>query len=264
MSILAENIEEAPVATTMYAVIKVKESVNEQWKETAEVVSSSSTGAGFYIGRECHVGRLVSIMLPLPPEFRRYDHAKELYQIWGVVQHCHMRPPEEMTGYHVGVAFIGKHAPDSYKKNPMQNYRICGMSEGGLWKVAESVKEFKPRKGPRFYHPVNHYLAIVNGRGHSLSGEWAVTENISKNGAAVVSALDLHVGDQVKFISEKFDFSGLAVVCGRQDTDNGRARLSLHFVENNFPIRQIALPKQVFSRRMNNRSEDAVKSLTKT
>lgn len=249
MSVQAECLDEVVTAVTtvpvsVHAVVKVKESKDDLWKETAEIVSSSSTGAGFYIDRECQAGRLVSIMFPLDPHLRCYDHNKEMYRIWGLVQHCNILPGGEDTGYHVGVAFIGKHAPDSYREDPTQSYRICGMNEDGLWKINEAAKEFMPRKDPRFYHPVNHYLAMVGGQNHSLSGEWAVTENISKNGAAVVSSLDLHVGDQVKFISEKFDFSGLAVVCSRRETDDGRARLSLQFVENSFPIKQIAMPEQ--------------------
>ena len=86
------------------------------------------------------------------------------------------------------------------------------MSEEGLWKVIESAKEFKPRKSPRFYHPVDHYLAVVTAQNTSLKGERATTENISKTGAAVITSLDLHVGDRVKFISEKYDFSGMAVI----------------------------------------------------
>jgi hypothetical protein len=117
------------------------------------------------------------------------------------------------------------------------------MSEDGLWKIKEAAKDFKTRKSPRYYHRVNHYLAVVGGQYPLHSGEWAVTENISKDGAAVISTLSLHVGERVKFISEKYDFSALAIVCDRQDVEGGRARLSLQFVENSFPIRQIALPK---------------------
>jgi hypothetical protein len=181
------------------------------------------------------------MIFPLAPHLRCYDHKKELYQIWGVVQHCHTLPAEAEAGYHVGVAFTGKQAPESYRRDPTQSYRICGMNEDGLWKIKEAVKDFKPRKSPRFYHRVNHYLAVVGAQNPWHSGEWAVTENISKDGAAVVSTLGLHVGDRVKFISEKYDFSGLAIVCDRQEIQGGRARLSLQFVENNFPIRRIAL-----------------------
>lgn len=229
-------------STLMHAVIKVREEAGA-WKETADVISVSPTGAGFYLKRECKAGRLVSMMIPIEPQLRCYDHDKELYRIWGLVQHCHKITTED-PGYHVGVAFIGRTSPDSYKKDPEQSYRICGMDEDGLWKIKEAAKEFKPRKDARFYTKIDHYLAVVDGQKASLRGERTVTENISKHGAAVLTNLNVNVGDRVKFISERYDFSGLAVVCNRRDRSNGKATLNLQFVECTFPIEKISLVEQ--------------------
>ena len=230
------------MSTTLFAVVKVKESNDDTWKETANVVSVSSTGAGFYLNRECQVGRLVAIVIPLEPHLRSYDHQKEFYAVFGLVQHCHMLANEDVTGYHVGVAFIGKRPPESYREDPATSYRICGMNEDGLWKIKEAVKDFKPRRDPRFYQAINHYLAVVDAQKTAIAGERTTTENISKSGAAVLTSLDVHVGDRVKFISEEYDFSGLAVVCNRKNGPDGRARLNLQFVGNPFPIEKIILP----------------------
>ncbi|MBX3245411.1 MAG: hypothetical protein KF685_13245, partial [Acidobacteria bacterium] len=66
MSVLTEthndNMELA--AVTMNAVVKGKDSNGESWKEVADVVSFSATGAGFYMPTECKAGTLVSLMLP--------------------------------------------------------------------------------------------------------------------------------------------------------------------------------------------------------
>lgn len=236
-----EIVETEDVASTlMLAVVKAKEEGGKSWKETAEVISVSATGAGFYMKRQCKAGNLVSLMVPLEPHLRCYDHEKELYRVWGLVQHCHKVTSDD-PGYHVGVAFIGKTPPDSYREDPTQSYRICGMNDDGLWKIRESAREFKPRKDPRFYTAVDHYLAVVDGQKTSLKGERATTENISKSGAAVVTSLDVNVGDRVKFISEQHDFSGLAVVCNRKDGTDGKARLNLQFVENSFPIERVKI-----------------------
>lgn len=186
--------------------------------------------------RPCGVGNLVSLMLQLPAHLRCYDHDQEFYNVWGLVQHCQMSSSDEMAAYHVGVAFIGKAPPPSYVGNPLQNYRICGMNEDGLWNVAESTTRFVPRKDLRYWKAIDLYLALIDARRETIGGEWTITENISKRGAAVVSTLDLSVGDRVKFISEEFDFSGLAVVCNRQTIDDDRSRLNLEFVENTFPV----------------------------
>lgn len=241
MSVQVEETTEVANAasTLMHAVIKVKEE-DGSWKETADVISVSPTGAGFYLKRECRAGRLVSMMIPVEPHLRCYDHDKELYRVWGLVQHCHKITSDD-PGFHVGVAFIGKNAPESFKNDPEQSYRICGMSEDGLWKIREAAKEFKPRRDARFYTVFEHYLAVVDGQKASLRGERTTTENISKHGAAVLTSLNVNVGDRVKFISEQYDFSGLAVVCNRRERSGGKATLNLQFVENAFPVEKISL-----------------------
>lgn len=242
MSVHPNEVAEVlnPASTLMHAVVKVKDEEGKLCKETAEVISVSPTGAGFYLKRECKPGRLVSVMLPIEAELRYYDQDRELYRVWGLVQHCH-RLTSDDPGFHIGIAFIGKNAPDSYRADPMQSYRICGMNEDGLWKVQEAAKEFKPRKDPRFYAAVDHYLAIVDAQKGALKGERTTTENISKHGASVLTTLDLHVGDRVKFISERYDFSGMAVVCNRRDCTDGKTRLSIQFVGSSFPIARVSM-----------------------
>ena len=51
---------------TMQAVVKGKDDPDSTWKEVVEIASTSATGAGFYIPRECPVGTIVAVMLPLP------------------------------------------------------------------------------------------------------------------------------------------------------------------------------------------------------
>lgn len=227
----------------MNAVIKGKNAPDDTWKEVADVASVSATGAGFYMQREVAVGTIVAVMAPFEAHLRCYDHDKELYRVLGLVQHCQPLTGEDAVGYHVGVAFIGRHAPESYRENPLQNYKICGMTEDGLWKVKETGASFKTRKYMRYWTSVDLYLALVDARRDSLKGEKTSTENISKKGAAVFATLDVNVGDRVKFICERYDFSGLAVVCNQQTGNDGRQRLHLQFVENSFPIEKLDLSK---------------------
>lgn len=228
-----ETVDQAP--TVMHAIVKIRDEHGKLFKETAEVISVSATGAGFYMIRECKAGRLLSMLVPVDQHLRFYDHDKELYRVWGIVQHCH-RLIDLDVGFHVGVAFVGRDAPESYRLDPIQSYRICGTNGDGLWKIQEAQKEFKPRRGARLYAAIDHYLAVMDAKTSEKKGEKATTENISMNGAAVLTNLDLHVGDRVKFISEQYDFSALAVVCNRKDIKGGKARLSLQFVGANFPI----------------------------
>ncbi len=219
---------------SLYAVVKGKKKGEGLWKEAADLISVSATGASFKIGRPCEVGTLISMMIPLPAHLRCYDYDKELYGVWGLVQHC--APTEEGASYHTGVAFIGKNPPASYRANPQQCYRISGIDDEGMWAVAETKTAFKQRADVRFWKPVDLYLALVDRKDGSLGGERTVAENVSRSGAAVFTTMDVGVGDRVKFISEAFDFSGLAVVCNRQVGADHRTRLHLKFVENLFPV----------------------------
>jgi hypothetical protein len=218
----------------MHALVKLTDAEGAVSKEVADVMSVSSTGAGFYIRRNCKPGNLVSLMIPVEPQIRFHDREMELYRVWGLVQHCHK---VAATGeYHIGVAFIGKNAPESFTENPQQSYRICGMDDNGMWKIQAAAKEFKPRRDSRFYAAVDHYLAVVDPAKPGPKGERTVTENISRSGAAVLTTLDLNVGDRVKFISERYDFSTVAVVCNRRQGKDGKHLLSLQFVGGAFPV----------------------------
>jgi hypothetical protein len=224
---------------SLYTVVKATENEGRSWKEVADVISISASGAGFYLARPCEVGRLVTMILPLPAELRCYDHEKALYKVWGLVQHCFEVSADGRTGYQVGVAFVGKNAPPSYKKDPNTSYRISGMDTDGLWKVTEIKADFKQRRDIRYWTTIELYLALVDGKKDTVGGERTITENLSRSGAAVFTTLDVSVGDRVKFISEKYDFSGLAVVCNRKVEKGKPTRLHLRFVGATFPVKRL-------------------------
>ncbi len=223
-------------AMSLYAVVKGREKDDSQWREAADLISASSTGASFNLPRRCEVGTLISLMIPLPAHMRCYDHEKEFYRVWGLIQHCAPMTADDPTNFHTGVAFIGKNPPPSYKNDPGQFYRISGVDPEGMWSVEESKTEFKKRSDVRFWRPVDLYLALIDTKDGATGGERTITENVSRSGAAVFTTLNVGIGDRVKFISEEYDFSGLAVVRNRQTGEDGRTRLHLRFVENLFPI----------------------------
>jgi hypothetical protein len=247
MNEILEEAEQSITAETgdgsspLLAVVKGKDSAADEkpWKEIGDVVSISGNGAGFYLARECHVGRLVSLLLPLEPDLRSYDRDKELYRVWGLVQHCGKRTTEDGQDYHVGVSFIGKEPPESYDIDPTQSYRICGTTAEGLWQIEEARKPFTTRKDVRYWESFDVYLT-TGGIGTAVTGERSKTENISKHGAAVFTTLDVNIGDRVKLISERFDFSSTAVVCNRTISDDKRQRLHMQFVGGVFPVESLS------------------------
>ena len=221
---------------SLYAVVKAKDKKEQAWKAVADLISVSATGSSFNLPRPCDVGTLISLMIPLPPHLRCYDHDKEFYRVWGLVQLCETVTADNPSTYHIGVAFIGKNAPKSHRKNPHQHYRISGVDESGMWAVDEARTPFKKRADVRFWKSIELYLALIDVAAGTSGGERTTAENVSRSGAAVFTTLDLGIGDRVKFISAEYDFSGLAVVCNREVGEDDRTRLHLRFVENNFPV----------------------------
>jgi len=224
------------------AVIKGKDKDLKSWSETADVTSLSSSGAGFFLTMPCEVGCLVSLILPMPAGLRKYDHEKRLYRIWGLVQYCYEAGGDNSTGFHVGVALIGKNAPASNLLQPNQSYRVSGMDRNGLWKVEELERSFIKRSSTRYWNAIETSLYQLDDKLRHVSSEKTITENISETGASVFSDLRIAVGDRIKFISNSPPFSSLSIVHHRRIGIDDRTRIHLAFVENFFPILEIESP----------------------
>lgn len=231
-----------------YVIVKAKFSDDDFWKEKAQLKSVSRLGAGFEIEKSCKIGQLISLLIPMPVNLRLYDHDKQLYRIWGLVQHCHSVSNDEFTGYHVGVAFIGKDAPESFFERPDQSYRITGLNEEGVWKVSEAEREFINRKHPRLWISMPARLKVdkadveENPTEENLSETDfidCVTENISRSGAAVFCETTANVGDHVKFSCSEFEFTSDAIVRNRRGNGNTIPKIHLEFLENEFPVEKI-------------------------
>ena len=225
--------------------VKAKQSKDSFWKETTELISLSRMGAGFYLENKCEVGRLVSLMAPVPKHLRCYDFEKELYRIWGLVQHCSpVQGDDGVSMYHVGVAFSGRESPQSYSENPMQSYRIAGMNDDGTWRIVEAKTDFVIRRHPRHWVSFGVLLSSFDEKDKLIMDENARTENVSLSGAAVFSNIEIDIGDSVTFDSIEHNFSTLAVVRNRQtpETEDALPKLHLEFINDKFPVEKLLLP----------------------
>jgi|SRR6185436_9928406 len=225
-------------ATGLTAIVKGKGGDFRPWSQTAEITSLSSSGAGLFMPRACEAGRLVSLMLPMPESYRRYDHDKRLYRVWGLVQYCYEAGGDN-TGFHVGVALVGRDAPPSYQDDPMTSYRVCGMRKNGLWKIAELDTAFKQRKSARYWNSIDVTIFQLDDDLNTKAGTVTTTENISETGAAVFADLRVAVGDRIKFQSSAPRFSSLSIVRDRRIGHDDRTRIHLEFVENPFPVLEL-------------------------
>lgn len=226
-------------SSTFNVTIKAKQNKDSFWKETTEILTVSRNGAGFYLPQKCQVGQLLSLLMPMPKQLRGYDEDKEFYRIWGLVQHCNPVSGDESKGFHIGVAFIGKNAPESYHETPLQSYMICGMSEDGFWKIKETATPFVTRKFTRYWTSIDVKLEVLDIEGNVVSEDSAKTENVSYSGAAVFSYLEANVGECCRVTDEKRDFSAIAVVRNRKLGKDKLPRLHLEFVDVRFPIEKL-------------------------
>lgn len=226
-------------ATQLRTIVQVKEGEGEAWKEVTIVNTVSKNGAGFTLTRKCHVGRLVMLVMPMPVHLRAYDLDAELYPVVGLVQYCNPATIDGEKLFQVGVAFIGKQIPDSYKENPAQGYMMSGVADDGLWKVTEAGTAYRARKDQRFWVPVDVTVTLIKSKNKENSKEATVTQNISASGASMPCSLEVKVGDRVKFGSKEHDFYALASV--RNVKENGDAPPTIHieFEDSKYPMEKI-------------------------
>lgn len=234
---------ETRTAIDLEAIVTFNETIDHSWKEIATVASVSRNGVGFISPKPCEAGRLVSLVLPMPDELRAYDRTKELYAVHGLVQYCVEDNNGAEPEFNVGVALIGKKAPNSHQNNPAQTYRINGMTKKGFWTITEAGEIFKPRRFPRYLIALEVGVSLLHKETRSVVRNTAVTRDIGIGGAAVVSSLEAQVGDKVKFACEKLNFYALAVVRNRDGADNGESILRLEFIESEFPVDKLHLVK---------------------
>jgi len=217
------------------AVIKVRESRIKVRTESVHVVSASAGGVGFYSEQKCSVGQIVSLMMEMPHDLRRFDHDKKFYKVWALVQHC-----EKLTrSSFIGVAFIGPMPPDSYFANPTASFRIAGIGANGFWTVKLAELPYKNRAKTRFKSSIQAHLVFVDQDGVEENTEVALTENISETGAAVFSGARREVGELVRFSTSAYRFEATALIRNRQVGKDGRPRLHLEFIDATFPVSQL-------------------------
>ena len=229
-------VERSP--SELQTIVQVKESNDVSWKQVTKVTTVSRNGAGFSLTRPVKIGRLITLVMPLAIELRAYDLDTPLYPVMGLVQYCNKGIINGEAVYHVGIGFVGKNVPDSFKADPAQNYRISGMSKDGLWLISEAESQFKNRR-PRHWIPVGVSITLINVADKSTTKEETYARNVAVGGASVVCSLAAAKGDKVKFACKEVDFYSMAVVRNRKVSGNNRPTLHVQFIDNEFPIEKL-------------------------
>lgn len=224
--------------------VQGKESIDKSWEEITKLKDVSASGACFSLRHKVESGNLINLTLPMPMQFRCYDHFSPQYHVWALIRHVIFQPDNET--FSVGAAFIGKRPPNSYQNNPQTFYQLAEHSTDGFWYLTEKkgVTEKQPqgtfvkdkRKLERHKIPLTIFLQKSDQFGQTSFGEPSVTEDISTDGACVLTSLSLKEGDFVRFTCEQFNVSILSMIRGKHIGNDNISRLHIEFIDQKFPL----------------------------
>ncbi len=241
-----ENRSNERTPLGLEALVRVKESPNEEWQELTNIKDISAAGCGIRISRPIAAGRLILLATPLPRELRGYDHDLESYEIWAIVRRCiEITRPRADPYYSIGVAFIGKYPPIDHFQNPHEQWDLSEKqpSSNGFWQIArkygptddaENGREL--RRHTRLALPEELLLEFTDESGSAVMAELTVTENLSVGGASVFTQIEVEVGSFLRVTCERYNLTIIAIVRGRSVGNNGISRLHIEFVDKPFPL----------------------------
>ena len=223
--------------------VTCRETTAYEWVEMSRLVDVTPFGARLRLKRPTETGHLLLLTMAMPRLLRCFDHIEDQYRVWSLVRNLRMLDPAKHNGavIEIGVAFVGKRPPDSFRKDPATRYDIAHL-QSGMWAIqeesAEVLSEIDPsdkRKESRHTIPTEVTLQVFGDDRESPPRESTVTENISRTGAAVFTALDLERGRYLK-MSTSDGIELLAVVRNRIVGPDGIARLHLQFIGSEWPM----------------------------
>lgn len=226
-------------ALTLPVRVNCRESADYEWHEMSRLVDVTPFGARLRLKRPTEAGRLLLLTLAMPRQLRCFDHIEEQYRVWSLVRNLKMLDPKTERGalVELGVAFVGKHPPRNFAKDPASRYEITNPTSSGLWSVEEESGEVlsevdisDKRKETRHTIPLEVTIEVFADNGTFSESESTVTENISPIGASVFTTLELKPGRFVRVSSQQAAASVVAVVRTRRVGADGIARLHLQFV----------------------------------
>lgn len=225
--------------------VKCHESETGEWEQSTELLNVSPLGALLQVSRPTEPGRLLHLTLPMPRRLRCYDHDEEHYGIWSLVRHIKTlaAEPDQLPNFEIGVAFTGKDCPPGHTTDPARRYDIALTTDAtGLWGLLERpgpddspLTAGERRSEARHNLEYDVVIEIYDAAGRVYESEATKTENISRHGMAVITNLDLSRGRYVRVRSAEYQLAVIAAVRRLGETGDGRKRLHLEFVDQQWP-----------------------------
>lgn len=218
--------------------VRCRETPEIEWTEVTRLVDVSPFGARFTLKHPVERGRLLHMTIPMPRQLRVFDHVEDQYRVWAIVRFVKSSTKADSSVFDIGVAFIGKHPPRSYEENPAKRYDIGGRTPTSLSNPEELKTETTDDQRIQTRHniPVDIRVETLDDQGVVDQSESSVAENISQEGAAIYTTLDLPVGRMIRLTSEQYNLTVHAAVRGRSVGPTGVQRIHVEFIDREFPL----------------------------
>ncbi len=222
--------------------VRCRESADFEWTEITRLIDVTPFGCGFTLKRPIEKGRLLHMTIPMPRQLRVFDHVEDQYKIWALVRRIRLieQAGNASRVFEVGVAFVGKHPPRSYEEDPTRRYE----SEGETPDSFGAVQDYRPqamtfednRKHTRHNIPVDILIETFDDKGALVGKEQTVAENISSQGAAIYSSLNVPVGRFIRLTSAEYKLTVHAAVRGHSTGASGVPRIHVEFIDRDWPL----------------------------
>lgn len=217
--------------------VRGRETPTFEWTEITRLTNVTPFGAGFTLKHPTEKGRLLHMTIPMPRQLRVFDHVEDQYRIWAVVRYMKPATLDQQTIFNVGVAFIGKRAPNSYEAEPWKRYDINTDAFQALAKPDEILVPITDQRVQTRYNiAVDMRLEMVDINGVVTESEQTVTENISAGGATIFTTLQIPQGRFIRLTSELHGITAHAAIRSRSMGADGVPRIHVEFIDREWPL----------------------------
>lgn len=213
-----------------------------EWAEVTRMLDATQSGASFVLRRQPRLGQLLHITMP-PPVVASRPRAEDYGGHWSLV--WALSPQEAADGspaYKVSVTYVGNDLPRHFVTRAGRDFGFVFEDDGGvrlherLALVGGAGAADRRKRGTRLSIPVEVKLEVLDEGGAVSETESTVTENISRGGAAVWTALAAPVGARLRMTGKQNGAVVTAVVRRRRAGADGITRLHLEFADGVWPL----------------------------
>jgi curved DNA-binding protein CbpA len=192
-----------------------------KWQEMAETINVSRSGITLRLRRRVQHGNVLYVTLPMPEKLRAHNYAAPSYNNYALVR----RVGRIKDGAReIGLEFLGEHPPAGYLEKPWALFQTKP------WAGADRRRKLRQARAEvvsiEYFNEAMQLIAKGSAR----------TENISSAGLRVIVRDAPYEFELARLASPARGFESFAILCNRSSGKDGFERLSLAFVDSQWPI----------------------------